>query len=93
MIDAQKELNAYFLWNDWNVTYNTDGGIEARKKVAFGDLAGTVTDGTRLVTLRVDGGFRWLEAIDGWGKVIVDVDLRECETVEIAINRLLAMVY
>lgn len=38
---------------------------------------GALSDGTRLITLRLDETGRWLERLDGWGKVERSVDLRD----------------
>ena len=37
---------------------------------------GALTDGTRVIRLRIDPAGRWLERIDGWHHVERDVDLR-----------------
>lgn len=38
--------------------------------------AGQFSNGRRVVRVRMDDTGRWLERVDGWGKVERDVDLR-----------------
>lgn len=52
--------------------------------------AGTVSNGARVVTLRIDQTGRWLERVDGWGKVERDVDLRRFDDAATAIQAVLS---
>jgi hypothetical protein len=91
MIDAANQLNKYFLENDWRVTYLLDGGIKAEKIIRFPALAGTVLDGSRMVTIMIDNAFRYPETFDGWKKK--DIDLREYEDAESAVVALVNKAY
>lgn len=46
------------------------------KKLKGYEAAGSFSDGTRNVTLEFDKSYRYLSRVDGWGKTIKDVDLR-----------------
>lgn len=46
------------------------------KKFAAREEAGALSDGSRIIVLRIDASGRWLERHDGWGNVEKDVDLR-----------------
>lgn len=52
--------------------------------------AGTVSDGARVVTLRLDDRQRYLERVDGFGKVEADVDLRRFQDPDDAIDAVLS---
>ncbi len=86
LLQVFEELN-------WIYTTEHDGSIRATKHIQFKRLAGTISDGTRLVDLRIDSTGRWLTAVDGWEEFLADVDLREFENPYLAIGTLLAKAY
>ena len=52
-------------------------GVETYRKFVDGiEEAGTISDGSRVVILTIDGTGRWFSRVDGWGTVINDIDLR-----------------
>lgn len=67
---------------------NQDDGTYTKRIRCFAE-AGTMSDGTRVVRLRLDDNGRWLERIDGWGNVERDVDLRDYASPRAAINAVL----
>lgn len=72
---AQALLNDDWVWDG-----DLNGSLyEAKftKVITFPELAGTISDGTRLVTLTICERGRYLSRVDGWGKVELDVDLRD----------------
>lgn len=48
-----------------------------RKRVEDFAPAGTLSSGARVMSVRMDVTGRWLERVDGWGKVEKGIDLRE----------------
>lgn len=65
----------YFATNGW-IWAEYEKGVVATKTINFRHLAGQLSNGDRLVKLRMDSIGRWLEMVDGWDQVIADVDLR-----------------
>ena len=59
----------------WLVAHDEQGFV-AQKMINGYEATGQLSNGTRLVTLEIDSTGRWLSRVDGWGKVIKDVDLR-----------------
>ena len=58
--------------------FTSADGASYSRKVEGAAEAGTVSDGTRMVTLRIDAiTGRWLELVNGWGTVESDLDLRD----------------
>ena len=47
------------------------------KRHTFPELAGTISNGTRVVTLTICERGRYLARVDGCGRTIRDVDLRD----------------
>ena len=69
------KIESYFATNNWIWTKD-NGAIVATKAVVFQKLAGTISDGTRIVKIKMDASGRWLEIVDGWETVMADIDLR-----------------
>ena len=84
-----KKLNRFFLENDWFVTYLSDGSLKAEKKIVFPHLAGTISDGTRLITIHMDERGRYLAIDCGWKDK--DVDLRNFKTAKDAVDALIEL--
>jgi hypothetical protein len=61
------------LRTGWNFD---DRNCTASKRIEGFANAGQLSNGSRIVTLRLDAQGRYLERIDGWGGVEKDVDLR-----------------
>lgn len=59
----------------WLVAHDEQGFV-AQKMINGYETPGQMSNGTRLVTLEIDSTGRWFSRVDGWGKVIKDVDLR-----------------
>ena len=69
-------LARYFEEGRWLWSIGPRKHLLANITARFPELTGTVSDGTRRVELRVDPTGRYMEALDGWGLVITDIDLR-----------------
>lgn len=58
--------------------FTSADGASYSRKVEGAAEAGTVSDGARVVTLRIDAiTGRWFELVNGWGTVESDLDLRD----------------
>lgn len=66
-----------------------DGDVFHKRIPGFGPKGAFAPDGVRFVKLRLDDRGRYLERIDGWGKVEKDVDLREFDEAAAAIAAVL----
>lgn len=64
-------------------------GEEFRKLVQDIEEAGALSDGRRVVRLVICPKGRWLERVDGWGKVEREVDLRDYTDAKAAIKAVL----
>lgn len=88
------KIESYFATN--NLIWTKDNGaIVATKPVTFQKLAGTISDGTRIVKIKMDASGRRLEIVDGWDSVIADIDLRNYseKTAHEAISDLIKKAY
>ena len=70
------KIESYFVTNNW-IWARDNGAIVATKAVVFEKLAGAISDGTRIVKIKMDASGRWLEIVDGWDFVMADIDLRD----------------
>jgi len=70
-----EKIVEYFANNGW-IYASTCDGVVATRNVNFPHLAGQLSNGDRLVKVRMDTTGRWLETVDGWDAVIADIDLR-----------------
>lgn len=70
-----EKIVEYFANNGW-IYASTCDGVVATRTINFQNLAGQLSNGDRLVKLRMDTSGRWLEMLDGWDNVMADVDLR-----------------
>ncbi len=57
--------------------FTSNDGSTYSRKVEGAAEAGTLSDGRRVVRLNLDATGRWFSAVDGWGKVESDLDLRD----------------
>lgn len=92
------KINRYFLENDWTLAYHPKGEVQARKTIQFDILNDGSFGGKRNVEIEMCSAGRWLQVIDGWGRPIADVDLREYASygdlaAEKAVNDLLRKAY
>ena len=70
-----EKIVEYFAKNGW-IYASTSEGVVATKTINFQKLAGQLSNGDRLVKIKMDVSGRWLEMVDGWDRPIADIDLR-----------------
>lgn len=73
----------------WSRQICVDGSTDFKKTIKGFAEAGTVSDGTRVVTINLCPRGRYLGLVDGWGNCWKDVDLRETESAKVAIETLI----
>ena len=66
-----------------------NGDDEYQRLIANFSDAGHMSSGDRMVKLTIDATGRWFSRVDGWGKVVKDVDLREVKDAKEAIEDVL----
>lgn len=75
MMHISEQVIQALLNDGWKGATAANGSF-LRKRVKNFAPTGTVSNGTRNVTLTIDSTGRWLARIDGWGKTERDIDLR-----------------
>ena len=72
-----EQVSASLSANGWQATYNGADGRKWQKRLEGYAPDGTISNGARVVHLRLDPDGRWLERLDiGLGRVAREVDLR-----------------
>ena len=71
--------------NGWKKHFVDDGWLFGKKFMNVEEV-GMFSDGSRVINLTLDKSGRWLARVDAWGKVKVDVDLREFKSAKEAID-------
>ena len=83
------EVEKFLVDAGWEMSSLSDGTVEFKKKIGGFEESGTLSDGTRVVTLSLCPRYRYLGRVDGWGFVAKDLDLREEASAEVAIKKVM----
>lgn len=76
MSHIKYRIEKYLIDNGFNVKISENNDQVFTGYIKFDHLAGSLSDGTRKVTIVMNETGRWLERHDGWGKSEKCLDLR-----------------